>query len=157
MLQGASGIFRKVSKCQGIKVSRSPEETVAFGKKIGACLKKGDTIALIGDLGSGKTTFVKGLALGLGNRKEAISSPSFVIVKEYNSGKIPLYHIDLYRLKGLADIDSIGLEEYIGSDGVCVIEWAEKAEWLLPKDCIKINFEHVDAKTRRIGLEDTGN
>lgn len=136
-------------------ISHSPKETIDFSKRIGRKLKPGDTIALIGDLGSGKTTFVKGLALGLGNRKAVVSSPSFVIVKEYNSGRLPLYHVDLYRLRRLADVDSIGLEEYIGSDGVCVIEWAERAEGFLPKGCIRVKFEHVDEKTRRIEIENT--
>lgn len=148
LLRKGSAIFKEM-------ISKSPDETIAFGEKLGRHLKVGDVIALLGDLGSGKTTFVKGLARGLGNKKSAVSSPSFVIIKEYNSGKIPLYHVDLYRLKALVDIDSIGLEEYIGSDGVCAIEWAERAEGLLPKGCIKVNFEHVNEKTRRIEIEDT--
>ena len=113
-------------------VTNSQEETVKLGERLGRNLKSGDILGLIGELGSGKTTLVKGIASGLGVKKrEDVSSPSFVLIKEYK-GRIPLYHFDLYRLDRIKDIRHLGVEEYLFNDGACVIEWAEKMKMLLP-------------------------
>jgi len=131
-------------------VSNSPEETKRQGKKLSALLKKGDTIALVGDLGSGKTTLTKGIARGLGVKaSEYVNSPSFMIINEYN-GRLPLYHFDLYRLESKSAIESTGYEEYLYGEGVCVIEWAEKILDLLPKEYIKIEMALIDEKQRLI-------
>jgi tRNA threonylcarbamoyladenosine biosynthesis protein TsaE len=120
-------------------VTDSAQETVLLGKKLGRHLKKGDVLGLIGELGSGKTTMVQGIASGLGvSQKEAVASPSFVLIKEYR-GRIPLYHFDLYRLDKIKDIEYLGVEEYLYNDGVCVIEWAEKMKMLLP-DYLQVNL-----------------
>jgi len=120
-------------------VTNSPEETIGLGEQLGRHLKAGDVLGLIGELGSGKTTLVKGIASGLGVRKrERVASPSFVLIKEY-SGKIPLFHFDLYRLDRINDIEYLGVEEYLFDKGVCVIEWAEKMRMLLP-DYLQINM-----------------
>ncbi|MDD5292241.1 MAG: tRNA (adenosine(37)-N6)-threonylcarbamoyltransferase complex ATPase subunit type 1 TsaE, partial [Candidatus Omnitrophica bacterium] len=119
--------------------SYSAKDTIELAKRIAGSLKKGDTIGLFGDLGCGKTTFVKGLAGGLG-LKSKVNSPSFVILKIYSSGRnrtiknknVPLCHFDLYRLKSLRELEDIGYEDFIGSDAICVIEWADRADGLLP-------------------------
>jgi len=123
-----------------IYVTRSAGETVKLAARLARALVPGDCLALIGDLGSGKTTFVKGLAYGLGfKKKDYVSSPTFVILKNYPA-RIPIYHFDVYRLSTLNEFQGIGLEEFIGSQGICVIEWADKLEGLLPPDHIRIEF-----------------
>lgn len=112
-------------------ITNSAEQTINFGRRLGRHLKSGDVLGLVGELGSGKTTLVKGIASGLGVREEgAVASPSFVLIKEYR-GKVPLFHFDLYRLDKIKDIEYLGVEEYLFDDGVCVIEWAEKMKTLL--------------------------
>lgn len=118
-------------------------------------LKGGEILALSGDLGGGKTTFVKGLAKGLGIRA-LVTSPSFVIVKEYKGRGLSksLVHVDLYRLKGPEEIESLGLSDYLGKpDKISVIEWAEKIKEILPKKTIWLEFEFVDEKTRKIRIK----
>ena len=120
-------------------VTNSTEETIKLGQSLGRHLIKGNVLGLIGELGSGKTTLVKGIALGLGvKEKDSVSSPSFVLIKEYR-GRIPLYHFDLYRLDKINDIGYLGVEEYLFDRGVCVIEWAEKMRMLLP-DYLQVNL-----------------
>lgn len=115
------------------RITKSRNETIRLGEQIAKKLKPGDVIALIGELGSGKTTLVKGIAKGLGVKDcRYVNSPSFVIIKEYR-GRLPLYHFDVYRLDSLASMDSLGYEEYFYGDGVCVVEWADKIKELLPK------------------------
>lgn len=118
--------------------TNSTDETIKLGKKIGQHLKSGDVLGLIGDLGTGKTTLVKGIAAGLNINEQEVSSPSFTLIKEYR-GKIPLYHFDLYRLDKVEDIALLGMDEYLFDDGACVIEWAEKMKMLLP-DYLQINL-----------------
>lgn len=120
-------------------VTNSPEETIRLGEQLGRHLKAGDVLGLIGELGSGKTTLVKGIASGLRvKEREGVSSPSFVLIKEY-AGKTPLFHFDLYRLDKIKDIEYLGVEEYLFDKGVCVIEWAEKMRMLLP-DYLQIDL-----------------
>ncbi|KPK38646.1 MAG: hypothetical protein AMJ78_09680 [Omnitrophica WOR_2 bacterium SM23_29] len=114
-------------------ISSSEKETIELGAKVAKRLRAGDLVALSGDLGAGKTTFVKGIAKGLKVKDyKYVNSPSFVLVKEYK-GRIPLYHFDVYRLDNLKDIEDIGYEEYLGRKGVVVIEWAKKMSRILPK------------------------
>jgi tRNA threonylcarbamoyladenosine biosynthesis protein TsaE len=127
--------------------SYSAKDTIRLAKKIARFLNEGDTLGLFGDLGAGKTTFVKGLALGLGI-KSKINSPSFVILKVYPR----LYHFDLYRLKSLKGLQDIGFEDFINSNGICVIEWADKARGLLPGNYLKINIKIKNQNSRIIEI-----
>ncbi|HET6409991.1 MAG TPA: tRNA (adenosine(37)-N6)-threonylcarbamoyltransferase complex ATPase subunit type 1 TsaE [Chthoniobacteraceae bacterium] len=114
-------------------ISRQPSETLAFAREIASRLRPGAIIALNGDLGSGKTQFVKGLALGLGFAGE-VTSPTFTLIHEYVGGRVPLYHFDFYRLNTEEEALELGLEEYLRGSGVCVIEWAGKFRPLIPAD-----------------------
>jgi len=131
-----------------IIVTNSQEETIKLGKRLGRHLKPGDVLGLIGDLGSGKTTLTRGIAQGLAVEEDGVSSPSFVLIKEYK-GKIPLYHFDLYRLDKLSDIGSLGVDEYLFDNGVCVIEWAEKMKMLLP-DYLEVRLKVCGENKRKI-------
>ncbi len=127
--------------------TESPEETQALGKKIGKTLKRGDVIALIGDLGTGKTCLTQGIARGAGIAPdEIVSSPSYILINEYQ-GKVPIYHIDLYRLENSEEIAELGLSEYVEGDGICIVEWAERMAEALPDTCIKIYITLADANT----------
>jgi tRNA threonylcarbamoyladenosine biosynthesis protein TsaE len=131
-------------------VSNSVEETVALGRELGKRLLPGDFIALIGDLGSGKTHFVQGVAAGDDVPPEiCVTSPSYTLLNEY-SGRIPLYHFDLYRLQGDGDIQDLGFEEYFYGDGVCLVEWAERLDQELPGQNLKIVFSQLDETSRKI-------
>jgi tRNA threonylcarbamoyladenosine biosynthesis protein TsaE len=136
--------------------STSAGDTRALGEQLGSCLQAGDVVCLYGELGSGKTVFVQGLARGLGVPPDAmVRSPSFVLIHRYE-GRVPLYHADLYRLDGLAAIDEIGLRELLGGDGVAVIEWADKLEAALPAARLEVRLRHVDDDTRQIALHPVG-
>ena len=131
-------------------ISDSAEKTKIIGKLIGSILRPNDVLALFGELGAGKTVFVQGLALGLGVSESPVS-PSFVIVSEYN-GKIPLYHIDLYRLSEGIEIEELGIEEYFTKGGIAVIEWAERGKDFLPEEYIGIEIEVLDETKRKIEI-----
>jgi tRNA threonylcarbamoyladenosine biosynthesis protein TsaE len=123
-------------------VSRSPEDTERLGEQFGQLLGAGDIVCLYGELGTGKTVLSKGLATGLGVAdRETVRSPSFVLIHHYR-GRIPVYHADLYRLSGPADIADIGLRELLGGGGVAMIEWADKLESSLPSERLDIFLEH---------------
>ena len=113
-------------------------------------------MALVGDLGTGKTTLTQGIAQGLGIDPSTVKSPSFVLMKEYRSGRLPLYHFDLYRLEGFTDIQRMGYEDYLDSDGVVVIEWAERLETLLPVEHLRVDLEHVSDCARRLVCRASG-
>jgi len=131
-------------------ISESSENTFDIGLAIGRKAQAGDTFALSGELGSGKTCFTGGLARGLDIGKEySITSPTFTLINEY-SGRCRLYHFDVYRLTQSGDLDDIGYDEYISGKGVVVIEWAEKIEEALPVDAIKIRFEYLEENKRKI-------
>jgi tRNA threonylcarbamoyladenosine biosynthesis protein TsaE len=135
-------------------LTNSAGETILIAEKLAKTLKPGDMIALSGDLGSGKTTFTKGIGKGLGVKNpRRINSPTFVLIKEYN-GKIPLYHLDLYRLDNLEEIENLGIEEYIYGTGVTVIEWAEKIECLLPEKRVLVKFKIKGDNKREVLIED---
>ncbi len=119
-------------------ITNNPEETIELGKKLGNILNKGDLIAVNGELGTGKTCLIKGIAIGLKSREDA-SSPSFSIIKEY-SAKIPIYHFDLYRLRKSEDIEELGYEEYFYGEGITLIEWADKIENYLPEKLLLIEI-----------------
>lgn len=128
--------------------SCSPLETKSLGENLARDLKPGDIIALSGPLGAGKTTLIQGLAAGL-KVKDYITSPSFILINEYD-GRLPLYHIDLYRLENLKQIEELGIDEYFEKGGITIIEWAEKMKELLPPKTKKINIEVIDENTRNI-------
>ncbi|MBU1083883.1 MAG: tRNA (adenosine(37)-N6)-threonylcarbamoyltransferase complex ATPase subunit type 1 TsaE [Candidatus Omnitrophota bacterium] len=131
-------------------VTRSPEETVLLGAKIGAELKKGDLIALSGDLGAGKTMLVKGIAKGLGiDDYMYVNSPSFVILKEYR-GREDLYHFDVYRLDEEGFSETLDHEKYFYGNGITVVEWACNIKGLLPDKYIEITAEHGKKEKERI-------
>ncbi|MBR3839672.1 MAG: tRNA (adenosine(37)-N6)-threonylcarbamoyltransferase complex ATPase subunit type 1 TsaE [Erysipelotrichales bacterium] len=132
--------------------SNSQEETIALAEKIAANVKEGMVITLKGDLGAGKTTFTKGIGKGLGIKK-AISSPTFTIMKIYQ-GNMPLYHIDAYRLE--EHFQDLGFEEYINGDGLCVVEWADFIEEILPKERLAISIDYEGDSARKITLTPIG-
>ena len=129
-------------------ISREPADTLAFARRVAADLKRGDVLALRGDLGAGKTQFVKGLAAGLGYTGE-VTSPTFTLIHEYLGGRLPLYHFDFYRLETEEEAVRIGLDEYLESDGVCVIEWADKFPVLLVRQTRWFDFEYETKWWRR--------
>lgn len=118
-------------------ISQSPEDTYLLGRQIGESVSSGSVLTLVGDLGVGKTVFTQGLAEGLGIM-EPVNSPTFTIVQIYEEGRIPLYHFDVYRIGDLSEMDEIGYEDYFYGDGVCLIEWANLIEELLPENHIEI-------------------
>lgn len=132
-------------------LSKSAEETKKIGFDLGKLLKAGNTVCLYGELGAGKTTFVKGLAAALGIPERDVASASFTIVVEYSTA-VPLYHIDLYRLEENSDIEETGALEYIYGSGIAVIEWAERLD-SVPDDFIKVRFAIIDEDTRKITIE----
>ena len=119
--------------------SYKEEDTFNIGKDIASKVKPGDIVCLDGDLGVGKTVFTKGFAIGL-EIEECITSPTFTIVQEYDEGKFPLYHFDVYRISDSEEMYEIGFEEYINGDGVSLIEWATMIEDILPKEIIKVRI-----------------
>ena len=130
----------------------SDEETSKLGQKLGSVLREGDVIALVGQLGSGKTWFTKGVGLGLGVCSDTIiTSPSFSLVNEYE-GRCPFFHMDGYRLDGLSDFLSAGLDEYLYQDGVVAMEWADRWPEILPDWNVKVEIEIVDERSRKITL-----
>lgn len=122
-------------------ISHHAEETIAHGQAVAATLRRSDVLALCGDLGAGKTHFVKGVAAGLG-ANAAVTSPTFTLIHEYLGGRLPLYHFDFYRLDDEDEALKIGLDEYLEGDGVCVIEWADKFPALLPAHTRWLRFTH---------------
>ena len=132
--------------------THSPEETFLLGKRMGEEAKPGTVITLDGDLGAGKTLFTKGFAEGLGIT-EPINSPTFTILREYEEGRMPLYHFDVYRIGDPEEMEEVGFDDYIYGDGVCLIEWSRLIEELIPKDAIRLVIERVpgeDDDYRRI-------
>lgn len=130
-------------------ITESVNQTLRLGRKIAKSLQKGDIICLFGELGSGKTVLTKGIACGLGIKRNIIS-PSFVLIRPYLGAKLPLYHFDLYRLKMPKDILGLGYEDYIYDDAVTVIEWAERLGYLLPPEYLKVILKIEGQKRRRI-------
>ena len=134
-------------------ITKSPEQTELLGKKLAELLRPGDVIAYYGDLGAGKTAFTRGLAAGLGIR-EAVTSPTYTIVNEYLSGRMPLFHFDMYRLSSSEELFDIGWEDYLARGGVCAVEWSENVEDALT-GAISITIEKNPAQLdwRKITIE----
>ncbi len=134
--------------------THSPEETERLGAALSGLLPSGSVVALRGELAAGKTCFVRGMASRFATN-EIVSSPTFTIVNQYGNGP-RLYHVDLYRLDGIEELADIGYEDFFEPDGICAIEWAERAESLLPARRVDVLFEHVDESTRRLTFHDLG-
>lgn len=135
--------------------SHSPEDTFAVGEQIGRLAQPGQIYTLIGDLGVGKTVFTQGVARGL-NIPGPVCSPTFTIIQEYQEGRLPFYHFDVYRIGDAEEMEEIGYEDYFYGDGVCLIEWADLIEELLPEHYCRITIEKDLEKGfdyRRIRLE----
>jgi len=131
--------------------TNSEAETISEGEKFGRTLTPGAVVALYGGLGAGKTAFTRGLAMGL-DIKMPVSSPTFTIVNEY-SGKIPLFHFDMYRLDSENELFDIGWEDYLERGGVCAVEWSEKVSGAFPPDTIKVHLESHGDDVRNITME----
>ena len=129
----------------------SESETAAVGQALAADLSAGAFVLLFGDLGAGKTAFVRGLAEGLGIKRDDVSSPTFTLVQEYRGGRLPLVHVDLYRLDDPREINDLGLDE-LGAEAIVAIEWAEKL-WVQPPDAVRVRLEHAGETERRIRIE----
>lgn len=129
-------------------VSHNEEETKKIGNRIGDILKKGDIVCLKGDLGAGKTTLSKSIADALGV-DEPVTSPTYTLIHEYQ-GRIPLYHFDVYRISEPDEMFDLGFDEYLFGEGVCIIEWADKIETLLPETCIWITIKNGENFNERI-------
>lgn len=123
-----------------IKESFCPEETFALGKSLGEAAKPGDVICLNGNLGVGKTVFTQGFAAGLAIT-EPVNSPTFTIVQEYHDGRLPLYHFDVYRIGDISEMDEVGYEDYFFGEGVCLIEWSNLIEEILPDHLTSVTIE----------------
>jgi tRNA threonylcarbamoyladenosine biosynthesis protein TsaE len=128
----------------------SAAETMSLGRRLADRLEAGAVVAFHGELGSGKTTMIKGVCAGLGV-SETVKSPSFVIVTEY-AGRLPVFHLDLYRVAVDSELDGLGLEDYFEGAGVCLVEWAERCESRLPRDAVRVRLESVPGG-RRIVVE----
>ena len=137
-------------------VSISHQHTARLGQVIGRVLRGGETIALYGPLGAGKTALVQGIAQGLGVPPTAVNSPTFVVIREYDQGRLPLAHVDLYRMRSPRELESTGLIEYFSGQTVTAIEWADKGSAMLPPDRIEIALNHRAARSRTIHLSVTG-
>ena len=136
----------------GTNISHDPAETQALGCAEGARCAAGDVVALCGDLGAGKTQFVKGLVAGLGATSE-VTSPTFTLIHEYDGGRLPVYHFDFYRLDSTAEAIALGLDEYLDGTGVSVIEWADKFPDLLPAGTRWFRLFHRADGTRAIASD----
>lgn len=130
-------------------VTNSPSETEALGESLAGQLEPGTVIAFTGDLGAGKTAFVRGLARGLGVR-ERVTSPTFTIVNEYEGGRLPLFHFDMYRLGSADELFDIGWEDYLARGGVCAVEWSENVSDALDNDCLRVDIRRGENDDQRI-------
>jgi len=135
--------------------SPSPLHTDRLGRAIGKALHGGETLALLGPLGAGKTSLVRGIAAGLGAPPSTVSSPTFVFIHEYH-GRLPFAHVDLYRVHSIREVESTGLEEYLSGETVTAIEWADKGLSLLPQDRLEIELRHKSVGSRTVQLSSTG-
>jgi tRNA threonylcarbamoyladenosine biosynthesis protein TsaE len=130
-------------------ISNSPNETESFGRQFAGSVQPGDVLALTGDLGSGKTQFVKGLVAGLGVKSTA-TSPTFTLIHEYSGGRLPIYHFDFFRVEDRQSAERLGLDDYFFGDGMSVIEWADRFRELVPESARWISFEAKSETQRTI-------
>src|SRR3954447_7154904 len=133
--------------------TRSEDETAALGREVATTLSAGDVLLLYGDLGAGKTAFVRGLAEGLGIPREEVSSPTFTLIQEYRGGRLPLFHVDLYRIEDPREFDELGLDE-IAEGGVLAIEWAERLPYSPPAS-VRVSIAHAGESERTVTVEST--
>ena len=133
-------------------ISGSESETIKIAHNFAQSLVPGSVVALSGELGAGKTVFARGVA-GYLEVKQRVTSPTFTLINEYCGTIPPLYHMDLYRLNNLSEIEDIGVEDYFYSDGICLVEWAEKLEGLLPEHAVTIYLKLIDKNRREIRIE----
>ncbi len=133
-------------------LSRTPASTKRLGAQLAQKLQPHDVIALVGQIGAGKTTFIQGMATGLGVPQENVTSPSFVLIKEYRGGRLPIFHADLFRLESADEAMSVGLEECYQMPGVTVIEWANRIPAIVPEEFLELQFEVVSRTTRWIRI-----
>ena len=131
--------------------THSAEETRALGEKLSGRLQAGDVVVLEGELGAGKSELARGIARGLGV-KETVTSPSFTILNVYESGRIPLYHFDWYRLESAEELYELGMDEYLGGDGIAVVEWAERCPEVVPEGSMRIRIEATGEDERNIEI-----
>lgn len=131
------------------RLLRSEQEVIEYGLDLGRRAVPGQIIALTGDLGAGKTTLTKAIARGLGVT-ETVTSPTFTIVREYRSGRLPLFHFDVYRIGDVDEMYELGYEEYFFGEGVCVIEWADLIEDLIPEEALRISIAYGAGEEERI-------
>jgi tRNA threonylcarbamoyladenosine biosynthesis protein TsaE len=145
----------KVKKSNRLEfTTRSPQQTQDFGVRLGKLAQAGDIVLLVGSLGTGKTCLTQGIAWGL-NIREYTLSPSFVILRELY-GRLPLYHIDLYRLDHIEEIEDLGLDDYLYGGGICVVEWAEKGLNVLPVEHLMIKLDYLSDTERRFHVRPSG-
>ena len=133
--------------------SNSVAETEALAADLAQTLRGGECVALHGDLGAGKTQFVRGLVRGLGGSARAVSSPTFVLLNVYDAGRLTVYHLDAYRVTGAEDLEAIGFTELLEQGGVVVVEWAGRVKDLLPADRVEVRIEALGDQRRRIEVE----
>ena len=136
-----------------LRETNSAAETRALGEEVAERLQPGDVVVLEGELGAGKSELARGIAKGLGVT-ETVTSPSFTILNVYESGRCPLYHFDWYRLESEEELYELGMEEYLGGDGVAVVEWAERCPDAVPEKSIRIRLEVTGEETRRIEINE---
>ena len=134
---------------------RSVEETQQLAGRLAAKLHGGECIALHGELGAGKTQFVRGLVAGLGGDPRTVSSPTYVLLHIYDSSRLPIFHLDAYRVGGPEDFEAIGFLELLEQNGVVVVEWASRVQALLPENCIHVTLQTVDKNTRAVQISGT--
>ena len=130
-------------------ITNTPEETEALGARLARALEPGAVVAFTGDLGAGKTAFVRGLARGLGVQ-DRVTSPTFTVVNEYEGGRLPLFHFDLYRLGCADELFDIGWEDYLARGGVCAVEWSERMEELLEPGTVRVDLRRGEDEDRRV-------
>jgi len=152
----ADGIILATEQVTRQLISRSPEETRTIGKALGRCLQPGDVLLLQGPFGAGKTCLAQGIASGLGV-VDYVKSPSFTLINEHRTQEgHPLYHIDLYRIGAPDEAHSFGMEDYLGGDGVCIIEWSERADSIMPLTNLRIIFSISEDDNRLLTLVGNG-
>jgi tRNA threonylcarbamoyladenosine biosynthesis protein TsaE len=135
-----------------VQVSTSVKQTESIAEELAHTLRGGEVIALVGELGAGKTQFVRGLVRGLGGEARSVSSPTFVLLNVYDSGRLKVFHLDAYRVSGPEDFSAIGSSELLEQNGIVVIEWASRVESLLPPRHITVRIDRTGVKTRRIEI-----
>ena len=136
-------------------ITHSPGETRAFGERLARQLRAGDVLLLQGNLGAGKSELTRGIARGLGVT-DTVTSPSFTILNVYEDGRVPLYHFDWYRLNSAEELYEMGMDEYLGGDGVAVVEWPSQCPEAIPEDCLEVAIEPLGESERRLTLTPRG-